>query len=167
MDVQMTGSAAAASIVPAVVDISFVFEEKKPYKTFAKWAETYGSIYSIKMEATSMVAINSNDISKEKKHHVHRDTLAENLSNRLHDLAPNSHLEAVNLRKIFQSELFTLAMKQILVLDPLMGAIEVEWRAVFPYLSWILNKSFETKIEQMCIQREDVNVNSLLHGTKP
>ncbi|KAD4981928.1 hypothetical protein E3N88_18599 [Mikania micrantha] len=144
MDVQMTGSAAAASIVPAVVDISFVFEvqvlilgnlldfkEKKPYKTFAKWAETYGSIYSIKMEATSMVAINSNDISKEKKHHVHRDTLAENLSNRLHDLAPNSHLEAVNLRKIFQSELFTLAMKQ------------------------------------MCIQREDVNVNSLLHGTKP
>ncbi|KAF5814487.1 putative ent-kaurene monooxygenase [Helianthus annuus] len=89
-----------------------------------------------------------------KKHRLHRDTLAENLSNQLHDLAPNSPHEAVNLRKIFQSELFTLALKQtfgrdiksiyvsdlgttmtrdevfqVLVLDPMMGAIEVDWRA--------------------------------------
>ncbi|KAD6118793.1 hypothetical protein E3N88_10064 [Mikania micrantha] len=41
------------------------FKEKKPYKAFAKWAETYGLIYSIKMEATSMLGINSNDIAKE------------------------------------------------------------------------------------------------------
>lgn len=210
-------------------------KEKKPYKTFTKWAETYGPIYSIKTGATSMVVINSNDIAKEafvtkfdsistrklskalkiltadktmvamsdyddyhktvkrnlltsilgpaamKKHRFHRDTLAENLSNRLHDLAPNSPHEAINLREIFQSELFTLAMKQtfgrdlesiyvgdlgttmtrdevfqILVLDPMMGAIEVDWRDFFPYLSWIPNESFEKKIEQMYIRREAV-----------
>ncbi|KAL8238039.1 hypothetical protein R6Q59_019120, partial [Mikania micrantha] len=39
--------------------------EKKPYKKFNKWAETYGLIYSIKTEATSMLAINSNEITKE------------------------------------------------------------------------------------------------------
>ncbi|KAD3066667.1 hypothetical protein E3N88_34547 [Mikania micrantha] len=41
------------------------FKEKKPYKKFEKWAETYGLIYSIKTEATSMLAINSNEITKE------------------------------------------------------------------------------------------------------
>ncbi|KAJ0754752.1 putative ent-kaurene monooxygenase [Helianthus annuus] len=210
-------------------------KEKKPYKTFTKWAETYGPIYSIKTGATSMVVINSNDIAKEalvtrfnsistrklskalkiltadktmvamsdyddyhktvkrniltsilgpaalKKHRLHRDTLAENLSNQLHDLAPNSPHEAVNLRKIFQSELFTLALKQtfgrdiksiyvsdlgttmtrdevfqVLVLDPMMGAIEVDWRDFFPYLSWIPNTNFEMKIEQMYVRREAV-----------
>ncbi|KAM0032772.1 putative ent-kaurene monooxygenase [Helianthus debilis subsp. tardiflorus] len=209
-------------------------KEKKPYKTFTKWAETYGPIYSIKAGATSMVVINSNDIAKEAfvtkfnsistrklskaltiltadkaiiamsdydnyhktikrhiltdmlgpaalKHRIHRDTMVENLSNLLHDLAPNSPQEAVNLRKIIQSELFTLALKQtfgkdieslyvgdlgttmtrdevfqVLVLDPMMGAIEVDWRDFFPYLSWIPNVNFETKIEQMYIRREAV-----------
>ncbi|KAK1433536.1 hypothetical protein QVD17_10447 [Tagetes erecta] len=210
-------------------------KEKKPYKTFTKWAETFGPIYSIKTGATSMVVINSNDLAKEamvtkfdsistrnlskalkiltadktmvamsdyddyhktvkrnvltsilgpaalKKHRFHRDTLSENLSNQLHDLAPNSHQEEINLRKIFQSELFTLALKQtfgrdigdiyvndlrttmtrdevfqVLVLDPMMGAIEVDWRDFFPYLSWIPNAEFETKIQQMYIRREAV-----------
>ncbi|KAF5792407.1 putative ent-kaurene monooxygenase [Helianthus annuus] len=210
-------------------------KEKKPYKTFSKWAETYGPIYSIKTGANSMVVINSNDLAKEafvtrfnsitsrklskaltiltadkamvamsdyddyhktvkrnilasilgpaalKKHRIHRDTLGENLSKKLHDLAPNSAQEAINLRKIFQSELFTLALKQtfgrdiesiyvrdlgttmtrdeafdVLVLDPMMGAIEVDWRDFFPYLSWIPNENFETKIKQMYIRREAV-----------
>ncbi|KAK9066704.1 hypothetical protein SSX86_014027 [Deinandra increscens subsp. villosa] len=116
-----------------------------------------------------------------KKHRPHRDALAENISNQLHDLAPNSSHKAVNLRNIFQSELLTLAFKQtfgrdlesiyigdlgvtmtkdeifeVLVLDPLMGAIEVDWRDFFPYLSWIPNASFEEKLEQMHLRREAV-----------
>ncbi|KAI3761177.1 hypothetical protein L1987_51588 [Smallanthus sonchifolius] len=209
--------------------------EKKPYKTFSKWAETYGPIYSIKTGATSMVVVNSNDLAKEafvtrfnsistrklskalriltadktmvamsdyddyhktvkrnlltnilgpaalKKHRLNRDMLGENLSNQLHALAPNSAKEAVNLREIFQSELFTLALKQtfgrdienlyvgdlgttmtrdevfqVLVLDPMIGAIEVDWRDFFPYLSFIPNASFEKKVDQMYTRREAV-----------
>ena len=40
-------------------------KEKKPYKTFTKWAETYGPIYSIKTGATSMVVVSSNHLAKE------------------------------------------------------------------------------------------------------
>ncbi|KAI3785518.1 hypothetical protein L1987_44637 [Smallanthus sonchifolius] len=210
-------------------------KDKKPYKTFSKWAETHGPIYSVKAGATSMVVINSNDLAKEvfvtkfesistrklskalriltadktmvamsdyddyhktvkrniltsilgpaalKKHRLHRDTLLENLSNQLHDLAPNSPQEPINLRKIFQSELFTLALTQafgrdmesiyvddlgttmtrdeafqVLVIDPMMGAIQVDWREFFPYLSWIPNPSFEKTIQQMYVRREAV-----------
>lgn len=45
---------------------------------------------------------------------------------------------------------------QVLVLDPMMGAIEVDWRDFFPYLSWIPNPGFEKNIEQMYIRREAV-----------
>nr|XP_043617376.1 ent-kaurene oxidase-like [Erigeron canadensis] len=223
--------------VPGVPLLGNLLElkEKKPYKTFSKWAETYGPIYSIKAGATSMVVVNSNDLAKEafvtrfdsistrklskalkilsadktmvamsdyddyhktvkkniltsmlgpaarKKHRDLRDIMAENLSSQLHALAPNSSREAINLRQIFQSELFSLAMKQtlgndieniyvddlgttmtreevfqVLVLDPMMGAIEVDWRDFFPSLSWIPNASFENKINQMYIRREAV-----------
>ncbi|GJU12475.1 Ent-kaurene oxidase, chloroplastic-like protein [Tanacetum coccineum] len=40
-------------------------KEKKPFKTFTKWAETYGPIYSIKTGATSMVVVNSSHLAKE------------------------------------------------------------------------------------------------------
>lgn len=40
-------------------------KEKKPHKTFAKWAVTYGPIYSIKTGSTNMVVLNSNDVAKE------------------------------------------------------------------------------------------------------
>ncbi|PWA93119.1 ent-kaurene oxidase-like 5 [Artemisia annua] len=226
--------------IPAVPGVPLLgnlleLKEKKPYKTFTKWAETHGPIYSIKAGSSPMVVINSNDLAKEafitrfdsistrklskalqiltadktmvamsdydeyhktvkrniltsllgpaarKKHRALRDTMAENLSNQLHALAPNSPQEAVNLRKIFQSELFTLAFKQtlgkdiesiyvgdlgitmtrdevfqVLVVDPMMGAIEVDWRDFFPYLSWIPNTSFENKIDQMYTRREAV-----------
>lgn len=39
--------------------------EKKPHKTFSKWAETYGPIYSIKTGANKMIVLNSNEIVKE------------------------------------------------------------------------------------------------------
>ncbi|KAK1395706.1 ent-kaurene oxidase, chloroplastic-like [Heracleum sosnowskyi] len=40
-------------------------KEKKPHKTFAKWAVTYGPIYSIKTGSTNLVVLNSNDVAKE------------------------------------------------------------------------------------------------------
>ena len=38
----------------------------------------------------------------------------------------------------------------------MMGAIEVDLRDFFPYLSWIPNTSFENKIDQMYTRREAV-----------
>lgn len=40
-------------------------KEKKPHKTFSKWALTYGPVYSIKTGSTSLVVLNSNDVAKE------------------------------------------------------------------------------------------------------
>ncbi|KAI3821103.1 hypothetical protein L1987_08660 [Smallanthus sonchifolius] len=118
----------------------------------------------------------------QKKHRVHRDIMMENMSNQLHAFVKNSHeQEEVDLRKIFQSELFGLAMRQtmgkdveslyvedlkttmnrdeifrVLVVDPMMGSIEVDWRDFFPYLKWIPNKKFDNMIQQMYIRREAV-----------
>lgn len=40
-------------------------KEKKPHKTFTKWAETYGAIYSIRTGAHTMVVLNSTEVAKE------------------------------------------------------------------------------------------------------
>ncbi|KAJ9567369.1 hypothetical protein OSB04_003335 [Centaurea solstitialis] len=117
----------------------------------------------------------------QKKHRVHRDIMMENLLNQLHTFAQKSPQQEVNLRKIFQSELFGLAMRQtmgkdvesiyvedlgttmnrdeifqVLVVDPLMGAIEVDWRDFFPYLKWVPNRKFENTIQQMYTRRQAV-----------
>ncbi|KAI3821104.1 hypothetical protein L1987_08661 [Smallanthus sonchifolius] len=117
----------------------------------------------------------------QKKHRVHRDIMMENMSNQLHAFVKNSPEEEVDVRKIFQSELFGLAMRQtmgkdveslyvedlkitmkrdeifqVLVVDPMMGAIDVDWRDFFPYLKWVPNKKFENTIQNMYIRREAV-----------
>ncbi|KAL8145100.1 ent-kaurene oxidase-like [Apium graveolens] len=207
-------------------------KEKKPHKTFAKWAVEYGPIYSIKTGSTNLVVLNSNDVAREamvtrfpaittrklskavdilasdkslvavsdydefhktaKRHllthilgpnaqrqqRIHKDTLIENTSNQLHALSKNYPLESINFRELFELGLFGLAMKQTLgedvesiyvdelqttmsrhemfnclVHDPMVGAIEVDWRDFFPYLKWIPNNRFENKIKQMDIRR--------------
>ncbi|KAI3686730.1 hypothetical protein L1987_80414 [Smallanthus sonchifolius] len=224
-------------VVPGVPLLGNLLQlkEKKPYKTFTRWADTYGPIYSIRTGATSMVVVSSNEIAKEafvtrfqsistrvlskalkvltadktmvamsdyddyhktikrhiltsflgpnaqKKHRVHRDIMMENMSYQLHAFVQNSPEEEVDLRKIFQSELFGLAMRQtmgkdveslyvedlkitmnrdeifqVLVVDPMMGAIDVDWRDFFPYLKWVPNKKFENTIQNMYIRREAV-----------
>lgn len=40
-------------------------KEKKPHKTFAKWAEKYGPIYSIRTGASTVIVLNSTDVAKE------------------------------------------------------------------------------------------------------
>ncbi|KAA8537692.1 hypothetical protein F0562_027318 [Nyssa sinensis] len=215
-------------------------KEKKPHKTFTKWAETYGPIYSIRTGASTVVVLNSNDVVKEamvtrfsaistrklskalkiltsdksmvatsdygefhktvkrhiltnilgpnaqKRHRSNRDTLVENTLQHIHAHVKNCPLQAVNLRHIFESELFGLALKQslgkdvesiyveelrttlsreeifkVLVNDPMEGAIDVDWRDFFPYLHWIPNKGFEMKIQQMDFRREAV-MNALI-----
>ncbi|TQE05165.1 hypothetical protein C1H46_009144 [Malus baccata] len=54
-------------VVPGlpVVGNLLQLKEKKPYKTFTRWAEEYGPIYSIKTGATTMVVLSTADVAKE------------------------------------------------------------------------------------------------------
>lgn len=40
-------------------------KEKKPYKTFTKWSEIYGPIYSIELGSSHMIVLNNSDVVKE------------------------------------------------------------------------------------------------------
>lgn len=40
-------------------------KEKKPHQTFAKWADAYGAIYSIRTGASTLVVLNSAEVAKE------------------------------------------------------------------------------------------------------
>jgi ent-kaurene oxidase len=44
-------------------------------------------------------------------------------------------------REVTKEEIY-----QMTVVDMMMCAIEVDWRDFFPYLSWVPNKSFETRV---------------------
>lgn len=44
----------------------------------------------------------------------------------------------------------------VLIVDPLTGAIEVDWRDFFPYLRWVPNRSMEMKIQRMVTGRRAV-----------
>ncbi|KAG6591351.1 Ent-kaurene oxidase, chloroplastic, partial [Cucurbita argyrosperma subsp. sororia] len=218
-------------------------KEKKPHKTFARWAETYGPIYSIRTGASTVIVLNTAEVAKEamvtryasmssrklskaltiltsdkcmvamsdyndfhkmvkkyilanvlganaqKRHRQRRDTMIDNISSQLFAHVKDSPSESVNFRRIFESELFRLALKEtlgkdiesiyvdglgtlpredlfrVLVIDPMEGAIEVDWRDFFPYLKWIPNKSVENKIRQMDFCRR-VTMMSLIEEQK-
>ncbi|KAL8171987.1 hypothetical protein V2J09_023791 [Rumex salicifolius] len=40
-------------------------KEKKPFKTFCRWAEIYGPIYSIQLGSSNAIVLNSTDVAKE------------------------------------------------------------------------------------------------------
>ncbi|KAL6212973.1 hypothetical protein ACLB2K_018188 [Fragaria x ananassa] len=225
-------------VVPGLPVIGNLLQlkEKKPYKTFTRWAEQYGPIYSIRTGASTMVVLNTSEVAKEamvtryssistrklsnalkiltadkcmvaisdynnfhkmikryilanvlgpsaeKRHRSNRDTLRANVLSKLHSHVKKSPQEAVNFRKVFESELFGIAVKQafgkdiekpiyveefgttlsrdeifkVLVLDIMEGAIEVDWRDFFPYLRWIPNKTMETKIQRLYSRRKAV-----------
>ncbi|CAL0332123.1 unnamed protein product [Lupinus luteus] len=123
----------------------------------------------------------------QKRHRLHRETMMENIVTKLNEHVKIAYDLAVNFRKIFVSELFGLALKQavgsnvesiyveelgstltkedlhkILVVDPMEGAIEVDWRDFFPYLKWIPNRSVEMKVQKMHVRRTAV-MNALLN----
>ncbi|XAR64081.1 Ent-kaurene oxidase [Bertholletia excelsa] len=161
----------ALPLVPEVPGLPVIgnllqLKEKKPYMTFARWAMTYGPIYSIRTGENTVVVLNSNDVVKEamvtrfssistrkltkalkiltfdkcmvatsdydefhktvkrhlltnvlgpnaqRRHRGHRDILIENTTKHLQDHLSDHPNEAANLREIFESELFGLAMKE-------------------------------------------------------
>uniref|UniRef100_A0A804JBW2 Ent-kaurene oxidase n=3 Tax=Musa acuminata subsp. malaccensis TaxID=214687 RepID=A0A804JBW2_MUSAM len=207
-------------------------KEKKPHLTFAKWAATYGPIYTIRTGTSTVVVLNSTELAKEamvtkfssistrklskalmlltsnksmvamsdygdfhrmvkryvltsllganaqKHNRGYRDTMICNVLNILHSEIKSDPSRAIEFRTPFQAEIFRLSLKQALgqdvesifveelgkemtkkeifntlVVDPMMGAIEVDWRDFFPYLSWIPNRSFETKIQGMVTRK--------------
>ena len=62
-----------------------------------------------------------------------------------------------DIESIYVEELGTTLSREeifeVLVADPMAGAIEVDWRDFFPYLRWIPNKSMEMKIVRMDFRR--------------
>ncbi|XP_038898390.1 ent-kaurene oxidase [Benincasa hispida] len=235
--------------VPAIPGVPVLgnllqLKEKKPHMTFARWAEKYGPVYSIRTGASTVIVLNTAEVAKEamvtryasissrklskaltiltadkcmvamsdyndfhkmvkryilanmlganaqKKHRQRRDTMIENISRELFAHVKEFPSESVNFRKIFESELFRLALKEtlgkdiesiyvdglgttlpredlfrVLVIDPMEGAIEVDWRDFFPYLRWIPNKSVENKIRKMDFQRQ-MTMRSLIEEQK-
>ena len=63
-----------------------------------------------------------------------------------------------DLEYIYIEELGTTLSREdmlnVLVYDPMAGAIDVDWRDFFPYLKWVPNKTFEKKIKQMDFRRQ-------------
>jgi ent-kaurene oxidase len=47
------------------------------------------------------------------------------------------------------TELTKKDLYKMLVVDPMTGAIEVDWRDFFPYLRWVPNSKWEEKIQRM------------------
>ncbi|KAH0990385.1 hypothetical protein GBA52_001868 [Prunus armeniaca] len=119
-------------------------KERKPYKTFTKWAQTYGPIYSIRTGAFTLVVLNSTDVAKEALVTRHSSISSRKLSTALKILTFDNALvaasddndfhkmgrrhmvtnilgtnaqspqEAVNFKKMFAYELFGLSLKQAL-----------------------------------------------------
>uniref|UniRef100_A0A0E0AB49 Ent-kaurene oxidase n=1 Tax=Oryza glumipatula TaxID=40148 RepID=A0A0E0AB49_9ORYZ len=200
-------------------------KEKKPHQTFAKWAEIYGPIYTIRTGASSVAVLNSTEVAKEamvakfssistrklskaltvltrdksmvatsdygdfhkmvkryvmssmlgtsaqKQFRDTRDMMIHNMLSTFHKLVKDDPHAPLIFRDVFKDELFRLSMIQSLgedvssvyvdefgrdiskeeiynatVTDMMMCAIEVDWRDFFPYLSWVPNKSFETRV---------------------
>uniref|UniRef100_A0A0D3GI05 Ent-kaurene oxidase n=1 Tax=Oryza barthii TaxID=65489 RepID=A0A0D3GI05_9ORYZ len=109
--------------------------------------------------------------SAQKQFRDTRDMIINNMLSTLHQLVKDDPHAPLIFRDVFKDELFRLSMIQSLgedvssvyvdefgrdiskeeiynatVTDMMMCAIEVDWRDFFPYLSWVPNKSFETRV---------------------
>ncbi|TKW22741.1 hypothetical protein SEVIR_4G247700v4 [Setaria viridis] len=219
-------------------------KEKKPHQTFARWAQVYGPIYTIRSGASSMAIVNSTEVAKEamvakfqsistrklpaaisvlsrdkkmvatsdhgdfhkiakryimlsvlgasgqKQFRGIRDMVIGNMLSTFHALVANDPKAPVNFREVFKDELFRLSLiqalgedvssiyveefgkiiskeeiYQIAVVDPLMCALEVDWREFFPYLGWIPNQSFDTTVSTTEARRTAV-VRALINQQK-
>uniref|UniRef100_A0A0D9WRC8 Ent-kaurene oxidase n=1 Tax=Leersia perrieri TaxID=77586 RepID=A0A0D9WRC8_9ORYZ len=109
--------------------------------------------------------------SAQKQFRNTRDRMVSNMSSIFHKLVTDDPHAPLNFREAFTDELFGLSLTQslgedvssiyveefgrdvskeeifhFLVHDLMMCAIEADWRDYFPYLSWIPNKSFKTRV---------------------
>lgn len=71
-------------------------KEKKPYKTFTKWAEQYGPIYSIQAGASTLIVLNTTEVAKEAMVTRYSSISSRKLSNALMILTSNKCLVAMS-----------------------------------------------------------------------
>jgi len=119
-----------------------------------------------------------------------RDTMMNNMLSTLCTLVNDDPHSPINFREVFKDELLRLSLiqslgedvssvyvedfgreiskeeiYQVTVVEMMMCAIEVDWRDFFPYLSWVPNKSFETRVLTAESRRTAV-VRALVHQQK-
>ncbi|KAL5200519.1 hypothetical protein ABZP36_021722 [Zizania latifolia] len=109
--------------------------------------------------------------SAQKQFRDTRDMMVNNMLSTFNKLVTDDPHAPLIFREVFKDELFRLSLIQSLgedvssvyvdefgrdiskeemynatVTDMMMCAIEVDWRDFFPYLSWVPNRSFETRV---------------------
>ncbi|XP_026398259.1 ent-kaurene oxidase, chloroplastic-like [Papaver somniferum] len=122
--------------------------------------------------------------SAQRRHRAHRDIVIDNVVHRLHAHANENPLDQlpVNFKRILQTEMFGLSLKQafgkdiesskyieglgetlsrdeihrVLVLDPLSGAAEMDWGDFLPYMRWVPSNSFKMHIGRIETRRLEV-----------
>ncbi|PQQ12025.1 ent-kaurene oxidase chloroplastic-like [Prunus yedoensis var. nudiflora] len=94
------------AVVPGLPLIGNLLQlkEKKPYKTFTKWAETYGPIYSIRTGASTLVVLNSTDVAEEAMVTRHSSISLRKLSTALKILTFDNALVAASDYKDFSQD---------------------------------------------------------------
>lgn len=55
---------------------------------------------------------------------------------------------------------------EVLVVDPMMGAIVVDWRDFFPYMRWVPNKSLENKVDRVAMRKSAVTKALIMEQKK-
>ncbi|BFG17893.1 hypothetical protein CerSpe_041670 [Prunus speciosa] len=85
-------------VVPGlpVVGNLLQLKDKKPYKTFTKWAEKYGPIYSIRTGASTVVVLNTTDVAKEAMVTRYSSMSTKKLSKALKILTCNKCMVAIS-----------------------------------------------------------------------
>ncbi|KAM0828592.1 hypothetical protein ACQ4PT_067443 [Festuca glaucescens] len=224
------GSKERANTPPVVPGLPLIgnllqLDEKMPHKTFAKWSEIYGPIYTIRTGASSVVVLNSTEVAKEamvakftsistrklakafsvlsrdktmiatsdygefhtkakrfiregllgssaqRRFRDTRQKMMDNMLNTFHSLVIGDPHGPQNFREVFRDEIFRVTlieslgedvssvyvkefgreiskeeMHRTMVVDMMTCVIVADWRDYFPYLSWIPNKSFDTRL---------------------
>ncbi|KAL7175532.1 hypothetical protein ACSBR2_029184 [Camellia fascicularis] len=71
-------------------------KEKKPHKTFTRWAKTYGPVYSIRTGSNTIVVLNNTDVAKEAMVTRFSSILTRKLSNALKILTSDKCMVAMS-----------------------------------------------------------------------
>ncbi|XP_051212778.1 ent-kaurene oxidase 2 [Lolium perenne] len=224
------GSKERANTPPVVPGLPLIgnllqLDEKMPHKTFAKWSEIYGPIYTIRTGASSVVVLNSTEVAKEamvakftsistrklakafsvlsrdktmvatsdygefhtkakrfiregllgssaqRRFRDTRQKMMDNMLNTFHSLVIGDPHAPQNFREVFRDEMFRVTlieslgedvssvyvkefgreiskeeMHRTMVFDMMSCVIVADWRDHFPYLGWLPNKSFDTRL---------------------
>ncbi|XP_051199754.1 ent-kaurene oxidase 2-like [Lolium perenne] len=128
--------------------------------------------------------------SAQRKFRNTRDMMIDNMLSTYGKLVIDDPCAPLNFREVFKNELFHLSLiqslgedvssvyveefgreiskdeiYQITVVDIMMCSIDVDWRDFFPYLGWIPNRSFETRVHTTEYRRTAV-MRALVHQQK-